>query len=50
MPPIRNKNQRNSLQIEGKIEIAIIALKNKEIISIREAARLYDIPYCTLSY
>ena len=50
MPPIHNKNQRNSIEIEGKIEIAIAFLKNQEIISICEAARLYDIPRSTLTH
>ena len=48
MPPIHNKNKRNSLEIEGKIELAIIALKNKEIISVHEAAQLYNVSYTTL--
>ena len=50
MPPIRNKNKRNSLEIEGRIELAIAALKKKEISSIRKAAKLYDVPRSTLTY
>ena len=50
MPPIHNKNQRNSLEIKRKIELAIIALKNKEISSICKAARLYNISCFTLTY
>src|SRR5947209_1215650 len=49
MPPIRNKNKAKSLEIEGKIELAILALENKEIASIHEAAWLYNIPHSTLS-
>ena len=50
MPPIRNKNKRNSLEIEGRIELAIAALKKKEISSICKAAKLYNVPHSTLTY
>jgi hypothetical protein len=48
MPPICNKNSRNSIEQEGKILLAISALKNEEIRSIREAARIFQVPYTTL--
>jgi hypothetical protein len=48
MPPIRNKNSRNSIEQEGKILFAISALKNREISSIREAARVFQVPRSTL--
>ncbi|EAS36293.3 uncharacterized protein CIMG_12769 [Coccidioides immitis RS] len=42
MPPIRNKNARPSIEIEGRIELAISTLKKQEISSIAEAARLFN--------
>ena len=50
MPSIRNKNKKNSLEIEEKIELAIQALKNKKIIFIYEAARLYNVSYFIFIY
>nr|KMM67294.1 hypothetical protein CPAG_03629 [Coccidioides posadasii RMSCC 3488] len=50
MPPIRNKNARNSIEIEGRLELAISAFKNEEISSIREAACLFDVPRSTLAH
>jgi hypothetical protein len=48
MPPIRNKNSRNSIEQEGRILLAISNLKNGEISSIREAARVFQVPRSTL--
>jgi hypothetical protein len=48
MPPIRDKKSRNSFEQEGKILFAISALKNGEIHSIREAARIFQVPRSTL--
>jgi hypothetical protein len=48
MPPIRDKNSRNSIEQEWPILFAISALKNGEIRSIREAARIFQVPYTTL--
>ncbi|KMU80719.1 hypothetical protein CISG_08784 [Coccidioides immitis RMSCC 3703] len=48
MPPIRNKNARSSIEIEGRIELAISTLKKQEISSITEAAWLFNVPYTTL--
>jgi hypothetical protein len=49
MPPKRSQNARKSSEQEGRISLAILALKNHEISSIREAARLYSVPYTTLT-
>jgi hypothetical protein len=48
MPPIRNKNPSKSVEIEGKIQLAISNLKNGNISSTRKAARIYNIPHTTL--
>ncbi|EER30060.1 mariner-Tc1 transposon family protein [Coccidioides posadasii C735 delta SOWgp] len=48
MPPTRNKNAKSSIEIEGRIELAISTLKKQEISSIAEAARLFNVPYTTL--
>jgi hypothetical protein len=48
MPPIRDKNSRNSIEQEGRILFALSALKNGEIHSIREAARVFRVPRSTL--
>ncbi|KMP01593.1 hypothetical protein CIRG_01732 [Coccidioides immitis RMSCC 2394] len=45
---VRKKNARNSVEIEGRLELAINAIKKQEIASIREAARLYGVPRTTL--
>ena len=50
MPPIRNKKTRNSLEIEGRLELAINAIKKQEISSISEAARLFGVPRSTLGH
>ena len=44
MPP----KSRNSFEQEGRILLAISAIKNDEICNIREAARLYNVPRTTL--
>jgi hypothetical protein len=48
MPPIRTQNAQNRVQQEGRILLAIKAIKNQEISSIREAARRFDVPRATL--
>ena len=48
MPPIRSQSSRNSIEQEGRILLAIQAFKNKEISSIREVARRFNIPRSTL--
>ncbi|EFW17853.1 conserved hypothetical protein [Coccidioides posadasii str. Silveira] len=45
-----SKNARNSIEIEGRLELAISAIKKQEVPSIREAARLFEVPYSTLCY
>ncbi|KAJ5936532.1 hypothetical protein N7466_002982 [Penicillium verhagenii] len=48
MPPIRTQSSRNSTEQEDRILLAIRAIKNKEIIPIRKAAREYEVPDTTL--
>ena len=48
MPPIRSRSSSNSAEQEGRILLAIQAFKNKEISSIRELARRFNIPRTTL--
>ena len=48
MPPTRSQNRRKLTEQEGRILLAIQAIKKQEKLSIREAARIYDIPHTTL--
>ena len=48
MPPIRGQNPRNSIEQEGRIILAIQAFQNKEVPTIREAARRFQVPNTTL--
>ncbi|EED15263.1 transposon, putative [Talaromyces stipitatus ATCC 10500] len=48
MPPIRNKNSKNSAEQEGRILLAISDLKNEKIHSIRKAAEIYNVSRSTL--
>ncbi|CRL20012.1 Helix-turn-helix, Psq [Penicillium camemberti] len=48
MPPIRAQSSRNSIEREGRILLAIQAIKKQEISAIREAARRFNIPESTL--
>jgi hypothetical protein len=48
MPPIRSQSSSNSAKQEGTILLAIQAFKNKEITTIREVARQFEVPYSTL--
>ena len=50
MPPIRIQNSRNSVEQEGRIQLAIQAYQNKEIPTIREAARRFQVPQATLRH
>jgi predicted HTH domain antitoxin len=50
MSSIRSKNTRNSIETEGRIELAVSAIKNEEKIFLREATTLYDVLYSTLRY
>jgi hypothetical protein len=44
MPPIRGEKSRNSIEQEGQILLALSTFKNSEIRSIREAARIFQVP------
>ena len=48
MPPNRTQSSRKSTEQEGRVLLAIQALKNEEISTIREAARRFDVPDRTL--
>ena len=48
MPPTRSQSSRNSIEQEGRISLAIKAIKNQEIPSVREAARRFKVPEATL--
>ena len=48
MPPKVRTNSKDSIEQEGRILLAVSALKKKEIHTIREAARIYHVPYTTL--
>ncbi|OQE11327.1 hypothetical protein PENFLA_c072G04132 [Penicillium flavigenum] len=49
MPPIRSRSSQNSIEQEGRILLAIQAIQKKEISSIREVARRFNVPRSTLS-
>jgi predicted DNA-binding transcriptional regulator YafY len=48
MPPIRTQSSRNCTEQEGRVLLAIQAIKNQEITSIREAAYHFKVPRSTL--
>jgi Tc5 transposase-like DNA-binding protein/Psq-like protein len=48
MPPIRSEKSRKSIEQEGRLLLAIQAIQKQEIPSIREAARLFQLPRATL--
>jgi predicted HTH domain antitoxin len=48
MPPIRTGRRLKLVEQEGRIELAIQALRNKKIASITKAARVYEVPRTTL--
>ena len=48
MPPKARINSKNLVEQEGRVLLAVLALKNKEILNIHEAARVYNVPYTTL--
>jgi hypothetical protein len=48
MPPNRVRSSRDSIEQEGRVLLAIQAIKNKEISSKREAARRFNVPETTL--
>ena len=48
MPPIRTQSSRNLVEQEGRILLAIQAIKKQEITSIREASRHFEVPFSSL--
>jgi len=48
MPPIRTQSSQNRTEQEGRILLAIQAIKKQEILSIRDAARQFNVPRTTL--
>jgi hypothetical protein len=48
MPPIRDKNSKNSIEQEGRILLAISDLKNGNISNIHHASNVYKVPRTTL--
>jgi hypothetical protein len=48
MPPIRTQSSRNRTEQEGRILLAIQAIKKQEISSISLAARTFEVPRSTL--
>jgi hypothetical protein len=48
MPPIRHEKRQKLIEQEGRMELAIQAIKNEKVASIREAAQLFDVPRSTL--
>ena len=48
MPPKSRQKSRNLIEQEGKLLLAISALKKQEISSVRQAARVYTVPESTL--
>ena len=48
MPPIRSRSSKDSTEQEGRILLAIQAIKNQEINTIRQAARCFNVPFSSL--
>jgi hypothetical protein len=48
MPPIRTQSSQNSIEQEGRILLAIQAIKNQEISNIARAAYTFNVPRSTL--
>jgi hypothetical protein len=48
MPPIRTQSSQNRTEQEGRILLAIQAFKNQESASLREIARVFNVPRSTL--
>ena len=48
MPPIRSRSSSNSAEQEGRVLLAMQAIKTQQIISICEAARRFEVPKSTL--
>ena len=50
MPPIQTKNSRNSIEQEGRLLLAVQAIKKQEIDSICEAVHYFNVLKSTLLY
>jgi predicted HTH domain antitoxin len=48
MPPKVNKNIQKSIEIEGKIEIALSTFQKGEISSLRRTATIFEVPFYRL--
>jgi hypothetical protein len=48
MPPKSRQTSGNLVEQEGRIQLAISALKNKEISNIHCAAEIFNVPRSTL--
>ena len=48
MPPLRSQSSSNLTEQEGRILLAIQAFKKKEVSSIREVARRFNVPESSL--
>jgi DNA invertase Pin-like site-specific DNA recombinase len=48
MPPIRTQSSQKREEQEGRILLAIQAIKNQEIASIQEVATRFNVPRTTL--
>ncbi|OQD76234.1 hypothetical protein PENANT_c135G01995, partial [Penicillium antarcticum] len=49
MPPIRTQSSQKRTEQEGRILLAIQAIRKQEFTSIREAARQFKVPNSTLA-
>ena len=50
MPPIRSQKAQKSVEQEGRILLAVKAIKNQEISSVYEAAATFNVPRMTLRH
>ncbi len=48
MPPIRTGQTQKHVEQEGRIKIAVQALRNNKICSLNEATRVFEVPRSTL--
>jgi hypothetical protein len=48
MPPKPRPTPRNLVEQEGRIQLAISALRKKEISSVQRAVEIFDVPRSTL--
>ena len=49
MPPIRSQTSQKRVEQEGRLLLAIQAIKKEEFTSIRKAAEIFDVPRSTLT-